>query len=1024
MTASRGFTGITTLVVASVIATSPLFMKCKALPEVRFSNVTIRFNQGMLQSFYDCLCGDNVEKCVLHYQTAFVQNVTLILNYGDSPSIPPGSGQNDTRRSTNGKPSSNPTNLGQNDTRRSANGKSSSNLTNLGQNDTRRSTNGKPSSSPTNLGQDETPRSTNGKPSSNPNEVTFKCDLPPKFFSGTRRQSCILQQANEISVCGCPCCCPVYYINETHSTMCKNKSVNIEWNSCHVEYRGFKDTEAPLLVSCLQPTSPTSQTSVTTETTEIISTTEGNFVTIYENFTTTCENLTTTHENPATTYENLTTTYENPTTTYENLTTTYENPTTTYENPTTTYENLTTTYENLTTTYENPTTTYENPTTTYENLTTTYENLTKTYQNFTVTYQNSVVSNESTLTTDRNPTTADENFDMTITNNSTPYGNNVTYLGISEETIKFDSTLAMAVGVSGGILVILVVSAIIAFLYWRRKKGKTNNNRDVQPDPANHDQQKNDYWILELEYTDSSQNRISGSKYSPGSECYCRPYETNWENAGDSYKNSVYSEEASSVTEEKKAPFSNDFDKTDRPIFLESFDVAPSDKVVMERINSEDPAYLPCYEEIDPGVTDFTLYSLASEPAGQTCLDEKAFEANSGHLSRETMDEKSTKSGQNTKNYQKVFVTCNHDSQTLPEISEKAKKQNDQGEDDDNYAKIGQIGEMDSDDLSTYNCESQSFSSLMERQNSDQDEGGDKFAKMNDIKEAYKGDLTKKKPELETCSESKKDKNAGKDEERPADNTYTGLGQTEEINDSDLATYNQESLTFSRLMDGNGEEKGKDGNNSAEIIHIKEPQSSKLKDEKSEDKDTDDMNDNYTEIDQITDSQSSSKVEDERDKERDKDELNDNYGEIVQMKGPQSSFKLKDERSEARDANDQNDTYAEIDEVTETVDNGPARHDYEFQSLSNLIDKKTPENNTDGPAENTYARLGQTEEVDDSDLATYNHESETFSKLNDVDDEEKDEDNKDDQDSTLARTKKPPIYELAIYSQELNLSLI
>ncbi|GFO20225.1 hypothetical protein PoB_004673000 [Plakobranchus ocellatus] len=847
MTARQGFNVITTLVVASMIATSPFFMKCKALPAVDFSNFTIQFRFKKIQSFYDCLCGDNVEACFLRYQTFFVQDVSPML-------------------------------------------------------------------------------STNGTLSSIPREVTFSCDRPLASVSRSKRYRCSLQQDNDTSVlCGCAAGCPVSHINETHSTKCRNKCVNIIWKGCYVEYEDFKKTEAPLLNSCSQPTSPTFQTLVTAESNETFSMTE--------------------------------------------------------ENPVSTYETRSTTYETLTTTYENP-----------------------------------VASDKSTFTIDS--VTAYGNLDTAIKNNATTNENSLTNSGIST---KFDSTsenfsdsqtLVIAVGVSGGILVILIVSAIIAIFCWRSKREKTNEAMNVEPDPVNPNQKNNDYWSLDPEYTYSSSIRISGNMCSPVSKSFDPRYD-NLKNTNDSYKSSVNSE-TYGVTEEKKVSPADDFVKNGRPIIPEATDDVLSGKRGKEIIDSDDLAYRVCYEEIEPNDTGFTLYSLTSLPAGHTCLKEGTSEAKSGHLNRETMDEKSTELGQNAKNSQ-VLVTCNHDSQPLPEINGKARKQKDQGEDDDNYAKIGQIGEMDTGDLSAYDCESQSFSSLMERQNGDQGEADDKVTKINKISN---GGLAKNKPEPETCSGSKEEKNAGKDEERPADNIYTGLGQTEEINDSDLATYDQESQTFSRLMDGNIEEKGKDGNNSAEIIHIKEPQSTQLKDEKSGDKDKDDMNDNYTEIGQITDSQSSSKVEDERDKERDEDDMNDNYAEIVQMKGPQPSFKLKDAKSEERDANDLNDTYAEIGEVTEMIDNGPARHDYELQSLSYLIDEKTPENNTDGPTVNTYARLGQKEEADDSDLATYNHESETFSKLIDENDEEKDKDSRHDQDSTLAQTKKPAVYELAICNHE------
>ncbi|GFO20228.1 hypothetical protein PoB_004673300 [Plakobranchus ocellatus] len=82
-------------------------------------------------------------------------------------------------------------------------------------------------------------------------EVTFGCDRPSTFFGGFRRYSC---RANDTGVCGCVAGCPVSHINETHSTMCRDKCVNIQWNSCNAEYENFEDADAPLLNSCLSET--------------------------------------------------------------------------------------------------------------------------------------------------------------------------------------------------------------------------------------------------------------------------------------------------------------------------------------------------------------------------------------------------------------------------------------------------------------------------------------------------------------------------------------------------------------------------------------------------------------------------------------------------------------------------------------------------------------------------------------------------------------------------------------------------
>ncbi|GFO20231.1 hypothetical protein PoB_004673600 [Plakobranchus ocellatus] len=83
-------------------------------------------------------------------------------------------------------------------------------------------------------------------------EVTFGCDRPSEGY-GT--YSCRVLQANDTSFCACAAGCPVSHIDETHSSMCRNKCVNIQWKSCYVKYENFADLNAPLLNSCSPPTS-------------------------------------------------------------------------------------------------------------------------------------------------------------------------------------------------------------------------------------------------------------------------------------------------------------------------------------------------------------------------------------------------------------------------------------------------------------------------------------------------------------------------------------------------------------------------------------------------------------------------------------------------------------------------------------------------------------------------------------------------------------------------------------------------
>ncbi|GFO20229.1 hypothetical protein PoB_004673400 [Plakobranchus ocellatus] len=164
--------------------------------------------------------------------------------------------------------------------------------------------------------------------------------------------------------------------------------------------------------------------------------------------------------------------------------------------------------ETLSTTEENPVTAYENHVSTDESILTTDRNPVTAYENLVRTSENPVASDESILTTDRNPVTAYENLDTTDKNESMTYENNVTINGISEEIRKFDSisenfsnspTLAVTLCVSGGIIVILTVSAIIAFFYWRSKKGKTNQDRNLEPARANHPHGTSDYSVLDAD---------------------------------------------------------------------------------------------------------------------------------------------------------------------------------------------------------------------------------------------------------------------------------------------------------------------------------------------------------------------------------------------------------------------------------------------------------------------------------------------------------------------------------------------
>ncbi|GFO20232.1 hypothetical protein PoB_004673700 [Plakobranchus ocellatus] len=203
-----------------------------------------------------------------------------------------------------------------------------------------------------------------------PREVTFGCDRPFTFVGGLQRYSCLLQQADDIGICGCAVSCPVSHINETHSSLCRDKCVNIIWNSCYVAYEDFVNSDAPILNSCPQPTPPTSR-------------------------------------------------------------------------PVTTDGNAVTTQRRSVTTDGNP-----------------------------------VTAHGRSVVTDENPA---------LSENVEPHSDSTTQ----------PQTLAIAVGVSGGILVILNVSAIIAFFYWRRKKGKTNQDRNLEPVRANHLHGTSDYSVLD-----------------------------------------------------------------------------------------------------------------------------------------------------------------------------------------------------------------------------------------------------------------------------------------------------------------------------------------------------------------------------------------------------------------------------------------------------------------------------------------------------------------------------------------------
>ncbi|GFO20230.1 hypothetical protein PoB_004673500 [Plakobranchus ocellatus] len=68
---------------------------------------------------------------------------------------------------------------------------------------------------------------------------------------------------------------------------------------------------------------------------------------------------------------------------------------------------------------------------------------------------------------------------------------------LQQESTTQPQTLAITIGVSGGILVILNISAIIAFFYWRSKKGKTNQDRNLEPARANHLHGTSDYSVLD-----------------------------------------------------------------------------------------------------------------------------------------------------------------------------------------------------------------------------------------------------------------------------------------------------------------------------------------------------------------------------------------------------------------------------------------------------------------------------------------------------------------------------------------------
>ncbi|GFO20233.1 hypothetical protein PoB_004673800 [Plakobranchus ocellatus] len=106
-----------------------------------------------------------------------------------------------------------------------------------------------------------------------PREVTFGCDRPFDSVGGARKYSCFIQQADNTSVCGCAANCPMSHIHEKHSTKCKDKCVNIMWNSCSVQYEDFVNDDAPVLNSCPQPTPPSLPPSATPETDETTSTT-------------------------------------------------------------------------------------------------------------------------------------------------------------------------------------------------------------------------------------------------------------------------------------------------------------------------------------------------------------------------------------------------------------------------------------------------------------------------------------------------------------------------------------------------------------------------------------------------------------------------------------------------------------------------------------------------------------------------------------------------------------------------------
>ncbi|GFO16408.1 hypothetical protein PoB_004291300, partial [Plakobranchus ocellatus] len=295
-----------------------------------------------------------------------------------------------------------------------------------------------------------------------PNKVTARCNPPSAFGGGQRRYYCQLEPGHDTSICACVPNCPVSHINETHSTVCRGKCVNIMWNTCHIDYEDFGDKEPPFSNSCPLLTPTISPPSVATETDE---------------------NLGTTDANPVTTNKNYVTTNKTPTTTHTNYVSTNENSVPTTENYIAPDKIRTTKGTNSVTTYENPHLTTENPLTT----------------------------NKRPLKTDRNSETTDGNPGITDTNQEMTNGNPVTTDGNphtdinppTTEVVELDSestnnvqALAIAVGVCGGILAISVISAVVAFFYWRSKKKKPTQGTDIEPEPANHQRENTDFSVL------------------------------------------------------------------------------------------------------------------------------------------------------------------------------------------------------------------------------------------------------------------------------------------------------------------------------------------------------------------------------------------------------------------------------------------------------------------------------------------------------------------------------------------------